>query len=210
MISYPVTLAHRQEVIRRENQERLARIVGRTGPQAALADKIFAKDSKKATEPEPVRLDEHVRLDRRLRWLTDQIRELRSQIQDVSEETDDYPIITGIPDEFPWRLVSFACFQSGSDMATVTVSKGAIRIHGDFAYTIPEATVTLTGLTECVFVQHARGTQAGVIAHAATAPLSNATYLYVPLCSYEADAGRYHLDHIWHFGDINVDLPLSG
>jgi len=110
-------------------------------------------------------------------------------------------------DSFPWSDVSLGYTRSGS---TVTIYAGSIRLHGIGNYAVSQANVTLTGITEWVYVQQgiiSPGTTS--IEHSSTEPESNGTHRKLPLFKFTASAGVYSLTQICHMGDFNFETPIN-
>jgi hypothetical protein len=106
---------------------------------------------------------------------------------------------------------SFACSTAGY---VCTVQPGTIRMHGLAEYPLSSAgTVTLTGSTEYVYLEVARGETTGTtpdIKHSSTEPATTSTHLRIPLCKYTSTvAGSYTLERILHDGDVQLDTPLA-
>lgn len=114
-------------------------------------------------------------------------------------------------ENMPWHQIAFG-YKLAADV--VTIYPGTIRMHGIAKYPLAsEATVTLTGATEYVYAQIARGESTGTaptIAHSTTEPETTSTHLRVPLYSFESvAAGKYKRTRILNMGDINLDTPLA-
>jgi len=107
---------------------------------------------------------------------------------------------------FPWTRLNFGYRMASPD---ITVFAGSIRLHGKGNYAVAEATVTLAGATEYVYVYwHRDDPSNNGITHATSEPVSDATVARVPLYKFTADSGFYDAPDICHLGDINCDLPL--
>jgi hypothetical protein len=111
---------------------------------------------------------------------------------------------------FPWRKMSYSHSLNGD---VVTINVGSIRMHGIAVYpNTVAATVTLTGSTEWVYLEVARGATTGTtpdVKHSATEPETTSTHLRIPLCKFTSTvAGTYTLERICSIGDINLDTPI--
>lgn len=102
-------------------------------------------------------------------------------------------------------VISFDC-QLKIDV--VSVLAGSVRLS-TANYSVAAADVTLSGVTEWVYVYHERDHSASGISHSATEPVSSGTRWCWPLAYYTATAGKYKLDHICHRGDIFLYLAMA-
>ena len=112
---------------------------------------------------------------------------------------------------FDWSKLSYGYSIGG---AVVTIYPGTIRMHGVAEY--PNAvseTVTLTGSTEWVYAEGARGAVTLTtpdIKHSSTEPATTSTHLRIPLYKFTSTVpGTYSLARICNMGDINLDTPMS-
>jgi hypothetical protein len=127
------------------------------------------------------------------------------------DEDEDLPgvITDGWYEGFDYRKIAFGYSLAG---ATCTIYPGDIRLHGLAEYPLDEANeVTLTGSTEWVYVEIARGAVTGTaptIGHSSTKPASNTTTLRLPLYLFTLTGGTYELSRICRLGDVDFDTPL--
>jgi len=99
---------------------------------------------------------------------------------------------------------SFWYKQTGSTGQTITVATGYFTIHGKIDYAVPETAITLSGATECVYVEWELDAATATIQHAATCPGIQANYIREKLYTFalSAETGRYALSQIHHYGDV--------
>ena len=117
----------------------------------------------------------------------------------------------------PWSMMPFWYAQenNGSDDTTgakLTIRTGNLRIHGTNNIVVPETEIIMTGITEWIYVEHARGSGTASINHSSSEPVTNSTHLRVPLYNFELDTSlnRYKLaDQGLRRFDINFDTPLQ-
>jgi len=115
-----------------------------------------------------------------------------------------------------WRVVSdfmskseLAFSRYMSDPSTLEIGAGTICI-GDTNIEVSADSVSLSGSTEWVYIDHTRGTSSASIAHAAARPTSNTTHLFITLSKYQSDvAGIWYQSEIHHIGDVVIDSPLQ-
>ena len=73
---------------------------------------------------------------------------------------------------------------------------------------VEEATLTLSGSTSFVFVQHAWGSESAVIGQVSDRPYSSATTMFRTLVGFEAMSAKvYQLIQTYSIGDISFALP---
>ena len=114
------------------------------------------------------------------------------------------------PPVLPWSKFAYGYSKSG---AVITIYPGTIRMHGIAEYPNSDSeTVTLTGSTEWVYLEVARGETTLTtpdVKHSATEPQTNSTHLRIPLYKFTSSTpGTYTLARICNLGDINLDTPI--
>ena len=113
-----------------------------------------------------------------------------------------------LEDYFPESMWAF-----GVDMVNDTqikIYEGDIILNGQNSMTAPEATLTMSGATEYVYVEAERDGSSGTITHSTSVPESTAKLLKLKICKLEADDGVWSITKRYHRGDFNFDTPMVG
>ena len=122
----------------------------------------------------------------------------RLQVEDF-----DIEFLPDTEDESQW---AFGTLLNDNE---VTVYSGWIIYHDQKAEEVAETTVTLSALTEYVYVQWQRlSADSGSIEHSATFPTSSGATMKWVLASFTLTDGAYQKDKSYYRNNINLDLPL--